>query len=742
MSQSNSPISGVNDMKEVSAEDEIDIGKLFDILMNGRIFLAVAIAVFSLVGFFHGQLATPIFKADGLIQIEDSAPSIPGFDDMSGVFGIESSSMAEIQIIKSRMVIGKVVDDLGLTVKARPYSIPVVGELLVRLQNKSGFASKILWLSDGLSDNEIEVAFFEVGNSFLYENFTLIGEGSGQYSVWLFGEKLLTGNVGETAKNEKFGLEILVSKLSASNGTEFDVFNKSRAQTIISLQNSLKVIEKGKDTGIVQVSLEGGNPNQITEIVDSVLANYFYQNVQRMAAEAESSLGFLDQQIPRVQSELVAAEEALNAFKVERASIDLSLETRAALESLGQVEAEISTMALKEADISRNFTVNHPNYVAFKMQQKNLLNQREKLRVKLEKLPSTQQKILTLMRDFEVNQAIYVALQNRRQELSVIKAGTVGNVRVLDRAQMLPSPVSPKKGMIFFLYFMVGTLLAVMTVFLRAMLKPGVTDPKVFDEIGLPVHAIIPLSVVELKFAANRRADKSLRSNDTDGFLLAGSFPSDITVEALRNLRTALHFSMIEAKNNVVMISSANPGAGKSFISSNMAVLMTAMGGKKVMLVDTDMRKGYLHQRFGFSPDKGLSSVIMGDTSLEESIHKSSYEGLDVLSRGKIVTNPSELLMRSAFSQLMERLSEDYDLVILDTPPVLAVTDPVVIGKYAGTSLIVARFEQCSLKQVVNSFNWFRLGGVDVNGIIFNAVDKKSRSYYYDYGYYAYEYKD
>lgn len=738
MSQSDSHISG---MKEASSEDEIEIGKLLDILLDGRIFLAVTITLFSLVGFFHGQLATPIFKADGLIQIEDSAPSIPGLDDMSGVFGIESSSMAEIQIIKSRMVIGKVVDDLALTVKVRPYRIPVVGELMVRLQDKFGLASKIQGLSGARSDDEIEVAFFEVGNSFLYENFTLIDEGSAQYSVWLFGDKLLAGNVGETAKNDKFGLEILVSKLSASKGTEFHVFNKSRAQTIISLQSNLKVVEKGKDTGIVQVSLEGGNPNQITEIVDSVLANYFYQNVQRMAAEAESSLSFLDQQIPRVQSELVAAEEALNAFKVERASIDLSLETRAALESLGQVEAEISTMAVKEADISRNFTVNHPNYVAFKMQQKNLLNQRERLRIKLERLPSTQQKILTLMRDFEVNQAIYIALKNRRQELSVIKAGTVGNVRVLDRAQMLPSPVSPKKGMILFLYIMFGSLLAVMVVFLRAMLKPGVTDPKVFDEIDLPVHAIIPLSVVEVKFSSNKRANQSHRSNDADGFILAGSYPADITVEALRNLRTALHFSMIEAKNNVVMISSANPGAGKSFISLNMSVLMAAMGGKRVLLVDTDMRKGYLHQRFGFNPEKGLSSVILGDSSLEESILKSSHEGLDVLPRGKIVNNPSELLMRSAFSQLIERISADYDLVILDTPPVLAVTDPVVVGKYAGTSLIVARFEQCSLKQVVNSFKRFQLGGVHVNGIVFNAVDKKARSYYYDYGYYAYNYK-
>jgi len=741
MHQSNPPSVGNNGLKENFSEDEISIGKLLDILMDKRLFIGLVIVTFSFLGFFHGQLATPIYKADGLFQIEDSAPSIPGLDDISGVFGVESSSMAEMEIIRSRMVIGKVVDDLGLTVKVQPYRIPVVGELLARLSSNSKLLSKILGPSYSWGEDEVEVDFLVADDSLLYQEFTLLAQGSGKYSLWLFGDELLTGTVGEAVRDEKFGVEILVSKLAAVEGAKFVIINKSRAQSIISLQSKLKVIEKGKDTGIVQVSLEGGNSKKITQIVDSVLDNYFYQNVQRMAAEAASSLAFLDDQIPRVQSELVEAEEALNTYKVERASIDLSLETRAALDSLGQIEAEISTMAVKEADISRNFTVNHPNYVAFKMQQENLLGQRERLRLKLDKLPGTQQKILTLMRDFEVNQAIYIALKNRRQELSVIKAGTVGNVRVLDRAQMLPKPVSPKKGMIFFLYFIAGSISAVMIVFLRSALKPGVKDPAVFDVIGLPVYAIIPLSEIEFKISSGMSSVQAQTDLTANGFLLASRYPADITVEALRNLRTAIHFSMMEAANNVVMISSANPDAGKSFISSNLAVLMSAMDEKKVLLIDTDLRKGYIHERYGFLSGMGLSTILLGEHTFEQSVHKSSHQGLDVLSRGKTVTNPSELLMGSAFLRLIERVSKDYDLIILDTPPVLAVTDPVVIGKHAGTAFVVSRYENCTSKQVVNAFNRFKLGGVSINGIIFNAVEKKARGYYYDYGSYTYDYK-
>ena len=165
----------------------------------------------------------------------------------------------------------------------------------------------------------------------------------------------------------------------AKPGAEFTLIKSGRLSKILALQRKLAVSEKGKDTGIIEISLEGADRVQIAKIVDSVSANYYLQNVQRMAAEAENSLDFLDQQIPRIQEELIKSEEALNDYRSEQTSVDLSLEAQAALDGLVQIEADISTMAINEADISRRFTPQHPNYISFKRQQSNLLSQREKL---------------------------------------------------------------------------------------------------------------------------------------------------------------------------------------------------------------------------------------------------------------------------------------------------------------------------------------------------------------------------
>ncbi|MGB1290464.1 MAG: hypothetical protein ACPG5F_05525, partial [Porticoccaceae bacterium] len=201
-------------------------------------------------------------------------------------------------------------------------------------------------------------------------------------------------------------VDIRVVELFAKPGAEFTLIKSGRLSKILALQKKLGVSEKGKDTGIIEISLEGADRVQIAKIVDSVSANYYLQNVQRMAAEAENSLDFLDQQIPRIQEELIKSEEALNDYRSEQTSVDLSLEAQAALDGLVQIEADISTMAINEADISRRFTPEHPNYISFKRQQTNLLSQREKLGRKLEALPDTQKRILRLKRDFEVNQAI------------------------------------------------------------------------------------------------------------------------------------------------------------------------------------------------------------------------------------------------------------------------------------------------------------------------------------------------
>jgi tyrosine-protein kinase Etk/Wzc len=747
MSENNTMNAGTNARQNQFSDDEIDLGKLLSIILEGRVIIALTVALFAVGGLIYGQLATPIYTADALIQYEDKAPSLPGFDDMSEMFAAESSSSAEIEIIKSRLVIGAVVDELALTNTAEPTYFPIVGATIARRHLGRGLSGAGSGSAYAWGGEQVEVLEFDPGEFGTSAEFLLVAEGQEAFSLWVDGQRVIDGIVGEAATSRDQGVEIKLASLVANKGTEFEVNKLSRQSVILDIQKALRVSEKGKDTGIIVLSIEGPDRQRISNIIDSVSANYYFQNIQRMAAEAEKSLAFLNEQIPRVKYELLVAEEALHDYRLKRSSVDLSLETASALESLVQIEADISTMAISEAEISRSFTPRHPNYISFRRQQANLLSQKAKLIKKLESLPDTQQVVLRLMRDFEVNQAIYVALQNKRQELSVIKAGTVGSVRILDNAQVKPDAVSPKKALILVLASLLGGMLGLGFVLLRSAFKPGVTDPKVFEEIGLNVQAIIPLSDSERTHAEGVKKRKRSRlsvgqpAKLEKGFLLAESHSADLAVEALRSLRTSLHFAMLGASNNVVMISSANPGVGKSFITSNLSILIASLGDKRVLLVDTDMRKGYIHKRFGFEPKGGLSELLSGESKLADVSRPTSIQGLDMITRGAIPTNPSELLMGHLFGEFISQASSEYDLVILDTPPILAVTDPAVIGAYAATSLLVARFEVCSLKQVATAVQRFELNGVDVKGLIFNAVERKSGSYYYDYGYYNYEYK-
>jgi len=745
MSQDSKINSGLNATNS-QFDDEIDLGKLLATLIDGRIILAVCTALFAILGFGFGLLATPVYLADALIQYEDKAPSIPGFDDMSQIFSAESSSNTEIEIIKSRLVIGAVVDELKLTVDVTPRYFPLVGAAIARKHSSAGLADSFFGSSYAWGGEELELDTFVVSGSPIDDEIFLVAEGGPRYSVWVGDKKTAEGSVGENVVSGDQRIELKVTNLLAHKGTEFEITITPRQSAITKIQKDLRVSEKGKDTGIIVLAMEGVSQERITGVIDAVSANYYFQNIQRMAAEAEKSLEFLSEQIPRVKQELLNSEIALHEYRAERSSVDLSLETQSALQTLVQIEADISTMAIGEAEISRNFTSNHPNYISFRRQQANLIGQRDKLLKKLESLPDTQQVILRLMRDFEVNQGIYLALQNKFQELSVIKASTVGSVRILDKAQVSGDPVAPKRALILILASLLGGMLGMMIVFARAALKRGVTDPKVFDEIGLNVQAIVPLSETEALNASRAkgsslRRSTSQKSLDRDGgFILAQHHPADLSVEALRSLRTSLHFAMLGATNNVVMVTSANPGVGKSFITSNLAALIASQGGKRILLVDSDLRKGYMHSRFGLKLNVGLSEALAGAAEWRDLVRSTSVDGLDVMTRGAVPSNPSELLMGRLFGDFIHQASEEYDLIILDTPPILAVTDPAIIGVYAATSLIIARFELCSVKQISSALRRFELSGIEIKGLVFNAVEKKSSGYYYDYGYYNYDY--
>jgi len=319
-----------------------------------------------------------------------------------------------------------------------------------------------------------------------------------------------------------------------------------------------------------------------------------------------------------------------------------------------------------------------------------------------------------------------------------MRAGTVGNVRLIDTADVnLAKPVEPRKVIVVLLAMLLGGMLSVGIVLVRSLLNRGLESPDDIEKLGLPVYASIPFSLLQKAEETNAAKGRSAAPS-----LLALNHPHDLVMEAMRSLRTSLHFAMIEAKNNRLMITGPSPEVGKTFVSANLAAIV-AQSGQRVLLIDADMRKGYLHKMLGKTVEEGLSDLLAKRCDLQEAIHPTAVERFDFIGRGQIPPNPSELLMHPNFAALLAEVSERYDLVIIDTPPLLAVTDAAIVGRQAGTSLMVTRFGVNSAKEIELTLRRFHQNGIELKGAIFNGVEKRrSASYGYgDYGYYSYAYQ-
>ena len=276
---------------------------------------------------------------------------------------------------------------------------------------------------------------------------------------------------------------------------------------------------------------------------------------------------------------------------------------------------------------------------------------------------------------------------------------------------------------------------------LRVFLRRGIESPEQLEDIGINVYASIPISET---FAKKAVQAPKLRKKAESGYqsFLAVENPADLAIEAIRSLRTSLHFAMMEARNNVLMISGASPNAGKTFVSSNLSAIV-AQTGQKALFIDMDMRKGYTHKLFKLNNDNGLSDILSGKIENSQAIKSVPLAGFDYISRGAVPPNPAELLMHRRLGELISWASQNYDIVILDTPPILAVTDAAIIGHYVGTTLLVARFEQNTVKELEVSFKRLEQSGVMAKGCILNGVVKKASSYYgYGYSHYGYSYTD
>lgn len=724
-------------------DDEVNVRELFGVLSDRKWLIACVTVLFMIVGVAYALLATPIYRAQSLIQVEPKTPAIPGLPDLGVISGAPSAATTEVALLTSRSVLGTAVDELMLEIRVEPRRFPLIGKFMARRFEPVGaaeVASPLLGLSSyGWGGESLRVHRLEVPSALVERVLTIeVGQDGKQFMLLDDqGRELLRGVAGKPA--EAKGVRLEVEALAANPGMRFDISRQRRLTVLSELRQALNVMEQGKDSGILQVTFEGPDPQRAEAIVQRVAEAYVRQNVDRSSAEAAAQLQFVKEQLPTVRKQVEQAQTSMTTYQSRANSVDITMQTKGLLEQEVAVEASIQQLRLRQAEMDRSFTREHPAYRALLSQISGLEGRKAGFQRQVGQLPDTQQELLRLTRDLQVSNELYTALLNQAQQLDVARAGTVGNVRIVDPAVVdVSEPVAPKKQLIVIVATLLGVLLASAYVFLQRMLNPGIEDPAEIEALGLPVYAAIPLSVSSTlpKLRKGRHGTRVIA--DGRQHLLAVGAPADPTVEALRSLRTSLHFAMLEAKNNVLAISGPRPGVGKTFVSANLAAVI-AQAGQRVLVIDADMRKGTLHKMLGVSHLNGLSDVLGGKLTPEQVIHQvAGLDSMYYMVRGDVPPNPAELLMNPRFAALLESLSLQYDLVIVDTPPILAVTDPALIATHAGSSLLVTRFGVNQAKEIELTLQRFEQNGVQIKGAIFNAVEKRATGYY-SYGYYEYK---
>jgi tyrosine-protein kinase Etk/Wzc len=724
-------------------QDSIDLLGIFGSLIDQKWLIGALTGAFMATGVAYAVLATPVYLANALVQVEPKKNDMLGFSDLNSMLGGQSPSVTEIGIIKSRAVIGKTVDDLRLDVDVTPNTFPVIGGFLARRyrgETESSVAAPRFGLNSYAWGGErLEINRLNLPKELLGKKLTLIAGEQHQFQLFDENDNLLVEGVAGEAF-AKDGIEGQIAQLSANPGTRFEVVRNPRIVTIQSYQDALDIAEQGKESGIIRLALASTDAAEAVKILNKIASLYVQQNVQRTSAEAAQSLAFLQGQLPQVKRDLAKASDALNGYQTRGKTVNISLETQSVLEQVVSLDTRISELKMQQAEMDRKFTRQHPAYRALMTQIGELTQQQKALESKAQDLPATQQELLNLTRDVEVASQIYTQLLNKSQELDIVRAGAVGNVRLIDSADVdLTSPVKPKKALIVLIATFLGAFFGVALVLLRKSLSRGLEGPEAIEQLGLPVYASIPYSALQ-----QEEDSKKIRAKDgadKPAYLLALRNPTDLSIESIRSLRTCLHFAGLDSTSNRIMISGPSPQVGKTFVSSNLAAVM-AQSGQRVVLIDADMRKGHLHKTLNTPIDNGLSDLLVKRCSLEQAIHKVEVDNLHFISRGQVPPNPSELLMHANFRELLAQLSELYDVVIIDTPPLLAVTDAAIVGREAGISLIVTRFGVNPAKEIELTIRRFAQNGIELKGAVFNGVEKRAASYYGNggYGYYNYEY--
>ncbi|MEQ5186376.1 polysaccharide biosynthesis tyrosine autokinase [Providencia alcalifaciens] len=687
--------------KHVPNADEIDLLAIIKTLKSNMLTIAAFIIAAILSAGVYCWLASPIYQANATLQYDkvNQASLLEKMNDGMLFGGNNGQIDSEIEVIKSRMVLGKTVSDLNLDIQILPSKI------------FSRFLSGV---------PVVHITEYQLPPDLIGQPATLTFLDDRQYTL-AFADQIYHGQIGTTLKQGE--IHLLIDSFTAQGGEKLSLIKNDRYSAIENLRRRLSMNEASKGSGIINLTIKGTNQRENIEILDNVIQNYINQNREHRKQATNNTLIFLDNYIPKVKNKLNHYENQLNTFRKQNESIDLTLEAKSALESALHIEEKLNELTFKEVELQQRYTRSHPAYQSLLDKRQKLLLEKEKASKNIQQLPNTQQQIIRLTRDVESEQAIYNQLVAKQRELSVLNSGITADVRIIDSAESYPMAIAPKKNLIMVLASLLGLMMGCAFVIGKELLNNKIKNTEDLEVLDLRVYATVPFSLDEKK--SRYRENKKPLSIEN---------PADMAIESIRSLRTSVYFSVMNQDNNIVMVTSSSPNVGKSFITANMAVVL-ANAGKKILLIDTDLRKGHIHKTFGLENKSGLSEFLSQHSENPVSTHHQVIDNLDIISRGESTTHSSELLMGEQFKHLLDSVKHQYDMVLLDTAPIFAVTDPAIIGKYAGTSLLVAYYGVNTVKEIERALKHFKQNNIEITGAILNGIDEKSDDYHYVYQY-------
>lgn len=719
-----------------NTEDTIDLKELFFSLIAQWKLIALCVILSLVCALLYLRTTPDTYAVDALVQVEESkGTSAALLGDLSSMIEQKQPAQTEIELLKSRLVLGSVIKDLNLDLKISGTENSFFNRLLSPHDYQTTYNKNSVVFKDDAKS--FDVRKFDIPTYYLDKNLLLNFNGNKYTLTDAKTKQVIFSAVTnqESQYTSEYGTWKIALYTQDQLKNTYNIEKMSLPAAMLSITENYSVAEKGKLTGILGLNYQGQDKEHITNVLNSILVAYSQQNIERRSAETAQTLKFLDEQLPELKQQLDVAEREFNKFRQQYNTVDVTKESELYLTQSIQLETSKAEIEQKLAEAAAKYTNEHPAMQQMNAQLGAINKKIGELNDTLKQLPDLQRRYLQLYREVEVKTQLYTALLNSYQQLRIAKAGEIGNVRIVDTAVLPIEPIKPKKLQILILAIFLGGFLGTLLALLRNMMHSGIKDSnQIENELDLPVYATVPRSPAQESRIKLLKKKKSIP-------ILAIKNGDDIAIESLRSMRTAIHFALNNAKNNIIMISGPAPEVGKSFISTNLAAIL-AQSNKRVLIIDADMRRGYLHKYFNHDNLPGLAEYLNTQQTLDSIIKPTEIPHLDVITRGKSPVNPSELLSSAKFAAMFEQLSPMYDHIIIDTPPVLAVTDGIIISQYAGVNLVIARYAKSQMKELELTVNRFEQVGVKVNGFILNDIQRGSGGYGYGYGYnYTYSYK-